>query len=99
MITAADRGDPAEAQAAVQAISPAMTQVMEWVQIVPVGNAFTNANKAIDHFMAHGPSAAQIPPPRLHAGPRLETDLIQRVGRLLQQLDLMPATGYLEHPA
>ena len=97
MITAADQGNHVEAQAAVRAIAPAITQALEWAQVVPVGNAFTNANKAIDHFMAYGPSADQVPPPRLHAGPRLEVDLIQRVGRLLQQLDLMPATGYLEN--
>ena len=45
---------------------------------LPHGNAFTNANKALDHFMAHGPRARAVTPPRLHSGQRLPGELIAR---------------------
>jgi dihydrodipicolinate synthase/N-acetylneuraminate lyase len=61
-----------------------------------VGNAFANANKAMDHFFAHGPQAGNVPPPRLHAGGRLPVEVIRAAGELLRRYGLMPAKGYLE---
>ena len=60
------------------------------------GNSFANANKAMDHFFAHGPRAAGVPPPRLHAGVRLPVEAIRATGELLTQRSLMPAKGYLK---
>jgi hypothetical protein len=62
---------------------------------LPYGNAFTNANKAIDHFMAHGPGARSVRPPRLHTGERLPADLIATAGAALERHALMPERGYL----
>lgn len=62
---------------------------------LPYGNAFTNANKAIDHFMAYGPDAAGVTPPRLHSGERLPAALIATTADALQRNGLMPARGYL----
>ena len=63
---------------------------------VGYGNAFTNANKAMDHFMAHGPGALSVAAPLLHSGKRLPPDLIVAAGAELKQHGLMPAKGYLQ---
>ena len=62
---------------------------------LPDGNAFANANKAVDHFLAHGPKAAEVPPPRLHAGTTLPAEVIKETGQTLAECGLMPASGYL----
>ena len=61
----------------------------------PQGNAFANANKAMDHFFAHGPDAAKLPPPRLHAGSRLPEAFLRATGELLAANGFLPGTGYL----
>lgn len=63
---------------------------------LPHGNAFANANKAMDHFFAYGPLAVEAPPPRLHAGSRLPVEVIRAVGQVLKRYDFMPSKGYLE---
>jgi dihydrodipicolinate synthase/N-acetylneuraminate lyase len=66
--------------------------------VLPIhdGNPFANANKAMDHFFAHGPKAAAVTPPRLHAGSSLPFEVIRAIGDALQRHDLMPAKGYWE---
>jgi len=66
------------------------------VRSVPQGNAFANANKAIDHFMAHGPDAADTSAPLLHGGARLPANVIGEVGAVLKKAGFLPATGYLK---
>lgn len=58
------------------------------------GNAFANANKAMDHFFAYGPRAATAPPPRVHAGPFLPVEMIIETGKILDSYGLMPSKGY-----
>jgi dihydrodipicolinate synthase/N-acetylneuraminate lyase len=67
----------------------------ELVSTLPGGNPFGNANKAIDHFYAHGPRAISVPPPRLHAGLHLPAEAIRGTAEILARYDLMPAKGYL----
>jgi len=90
-----DEGRGAEAQAISELVSRAIAGVFELVDDLPHGNRYTNANKVIDHFMAHGPAAASLPPPRLHAGVRLPSEVIAATGALLSQLGLLPGSGYL----
>jgi dihydrodipicolinate synthase/N-acetylneuraminate lyase len=71
-------------------------EVFDAAARVPQGNAFTNANKALDHYIAHGPRAAAVPAPRLHSGHRLPAELIELAGAALERHRLMPAQGYLE---
>jgi dihydrodipicolinate synthase/N-acetylneuraminate lyase len=61
----------------------------------PHGNAYANANKAMDHFFAYGPKAASVPPPRLHAGSSLPSEMIVQTGKILERYGLMPTKGYL----
>lgn len=86
-------------RAAADALSARLEAVVNTVfgaaAPLPYGNAFTNANKALDHFMAHGPGARGVTPPRLHSGQRLPAALIACAGDELQRHGLMPVRGYL----
>jgi hypothetical protein len=70
-------------------------EVFRLVAGLKAGNAFTNANKAIDHFFAHGPRAAEVQSPRLHAGIHLPDEVIRMTGEILSRHELMPTAGYL----
>ncbi len=59
------------------------------------GNPYANANKAMDHFVAYGPQAGSVPPPRLHAGSHLPVEMIRATGEILSRYGLMPDKGYL----
>jgi len=82
-----------------EAISRRLTAVWEDLfgpaSEVGFGNAFANANKAMDHFLAHGPGAGALPPPLLHGGRRLPPGLVAAAGAALTRHGLMPARGYL----
>ncbi len=85
---------------AAHAISERLTgcinEVFGIVTGLPHGNPFANANKAMDHFFAHGPNAQAARPPRLHAGAFLPADVIRATGEALSRHGLMPDKGYLE---
>lgn len=95
LVESSAAGKRAEAEAISEQVSSLMAAVFPLVEDLPHGNRFTNANKAIDHFMAHGPRAANVPPPRLHGGSALPVEVIRRVGEELERHDLMPRRGYL----
>jgi dihydrodipicolinate synthase/N-acetylneuraminate lyase len=83
---------------AAEKISKQLTETIEavfrLVSTFPDGNAYANANKAIDHFFAYGPEAATISPPRLHAGSFLPAEMITGTGKILERYGLMPKIGY-----
>lgn len=89
-------GRQGEADALSARLEATVNEVFAAAAPLPYGNAFTNANKAIDHFMAHGPGARTVTPPRLHSGEHLPADLITTTGVALERHDLMPARGYLQ---
>jgi dihydrodipicolinate synthase/N-acetylneuraminate lyase len=72
-----------------------INEVFALVSSVPHGNPYANANKAMDHFFAHGQRAAEVPPPRLHGGNQLPVEIIRRAGEMLARYGLMPVKGYL----
>ncbi len=59
------------------------------------GNVFTNANKAMDHVMAHGADALAAAPPLLHSGLRLPASLVEAAYAELAGHGLAPEKGYL----
>jgi len=77
-------------------LASVVSETFRLVSTVKVGNAFANANKAIDHFFAHGPRATKAQSPRLHAGSHLSAELIGAVGETLLRHGFMPAKGYLD---
>jgi dihydrodipicolinate synthase/N-acetylneuraminate lyase len=89
-----DNGDIERARALSDKITHAMDRVFALIHSVPQGNMFTNANKAIDHYMAYGPSASKKQGPMLHAGVRLPESIIAETGKILTHFDLMPQEGY-----
>ncbi|MBX3604335.1 MAG: dihydrodipicolinate synthase family protein [Piscinibacter sp.] len=89
-------GRPAEAATISARLEAAVAEIFGLAAPLPYGNPFTNANKAIDHFMAHGPAAGGVAPPRLHSGERLPAELLERTGEILARHGLLPARGYLQ---
>jgi len=84
------------AQARSERLTSCINEVFGVVTGLPHGNPFANANKAVDHFFAFGPKAADLPPPRLHAGVSLPAEVIHAAGDTLSRHGLMPEKGYLE---
>ncbi|NBV20484.1 MAG: dihydrodipicolinate synthase family protein [Proteobacteria bacterium] len=76
-------------------INAVVKEVFALVGGLPDGNAFANANKAMDHFFAHGPGATDVLPPRLHAGSRLPVEVIRQTAAALERHGFMPPAGYL----
>jgi dihydrodipicolinate synthase/N-acetylneuraminate lyase len=90
-----NEGDRIAAQSLSEKLVNVVTQAFSLVRELPVGNAFANANKMLDHCMAHGEEAARCDPPILYSGNRLSSNLIESAMQLLQQHSLMPKRGYL----
>lgn len=86
----------AEAEKLSDRLTTVLREVFALATDVREGNAFANANKAIDHFMAFGPHAAQTPPPRIHGGHHLPLSLIRATGEALKRHGFLPEKGYLE---
>jgi dihydrodipicolinate synthase/N-acetylneuraminate lyase len=84
-----------EATRISSALSGAVGEVFGLVGEIPCGNAFTNANKAIEHFMAFGPSAVDRQGPMLHCGIQIPDGIITATGESLRRYGLMPERGYL----
>jgi|WetSurMetagenome_2_1015567.scaffolds.fasta_scaffold11892_5 4-hydroxy-tetrahydrodipicolinate synthase len=90
-----ENGDIEEARLISNKLSNVMNEVFTLIQSVPQGNMFTNANKAIDHYMAYGPSASKKKGPMLHAGVQLPESIISETGKILSRFKLIPPKGYL----
>lgn len=95
IIVLLENGHTEEAVNLSDNLSRVIEQVFTLVEDIPEGNAFTNANKAVDHYMAYGKEARTIKPPMLHAGIPLPEEVIMRVGDLLEPSALIPDEGYL----
>jgi len=91
-----ERGGQKKAEEISERLTAAITEVFALVQLLPCGNAFTNANKAIDHFFAFGPRADTKEGPMLHAKVRIPGDVIAATGIILNRRQLMPIKGYLD---
>lgn len=89
-----DQGRREEAVAISEQLSRAINEAFGCVREMSVGNQYTNANKAFDHFNAHGPGALAVPPPRLHAGARIPSEALQGIRDVLVRNQLMPSDGY-----
>jgi dihydrodipicolinate synthase/N-acetylneuraminate lyase len=76
-------------------ISAIIIEVFQLVSSLRTGNAFANANKAMDHLFAFGSKAMHTPPPRLHNGTTIPIDVIRRAAEVLARHDLLPRDGYL----
>jgi dihydrodipicolinate synthase/N-acetylneuraminate lyase len=96
LIESLEKSDQEKAREISERLTIVVSEVFALVQPLPYGNPFTNANKAIDHFFAFGPSANTIEEPILHEKIRIPHDIIQATGAILTHYNLMPEKGYLE---
>jgi dihydrodipicolinate synthase/N-acetylneuraminate lyase len=93
-----DEGNITAAQAISAKLVEVVSQAFSIVSEFPVGNAFANANKVLDHCMAYGAGALLINPPLLYSGARLAKSFIESALTLLRQHSLLPKTGYFSGP-
>ena len=91
-----ERGNIRAAGETSDRVAAAFRRVFALVEPMPHGNAFTNANKAIDHYFAFGPSARKKEGPMLHAGVRMSEATVSATGDILAHLDFMPRKGYMQ---
>ena len=91
-----DEGRREEAQTLAARLSRVVEGCFELVRGFPTGNAFANANKVLDHLMAHGEAALRREPPLLYSGVHLPATFVESAAGLLHHNGLMPVRGYLE---
>ena len=84
-----------EANLLSQRVSRVVTVVFEEAGKLTFGNAFANANKAIDHHFAWGSDASKQAPPMTHSGQRLPAELIAIAGDQLSREGFEVGSGYL----
>jgi dihydrodipicolinate synthase/N-acetylneuraminate lyase len=94
MMRLLDEGNIAAAQAMSAKLVEVVSLAFSIVSQFPVGNAFANANKMLDHCMAFGDGALLIDPPLLYTGARLPKSFIVSALTLLHQHSLLPNIGY-----
>ena len=88
-------GQHATAEALSDKLVAVVSATFALVAEFPHGNAFANANKVLDHWMAHGEAAQVVEPPLLYSGVRLPRSFITDGGELLKTHELLPQDGYL----
>ena len=91
LVAEVEAGETAGAEARSQRLTQVVQEVFELVAGLPSGNAFANANKAMDHCFAYGPAAEEFDSPLLHAGLRLPPEVILATKEILLRSDLLPA--------
>lgn len=94
MIALVEAGQLEEARALARRLTQAVVTVTDLVANLPYGNPFSNQSKAVDHFMAYGPEALSMPPPRLHSGATFSPDILKTVRGVLQEMKFLPDKGY-----
>lgn len=96
MIRALQTGDHTTAMARSEQLTGLVNTMFTLAATLPTGNAFVNANKALDHFMAYGPEAERIAPPYLYTGETLPPAMLAKTGQILLAAGLLPNQGYLD---
>ena len=96
MIEHLQHGRVQEARAVIAPVHEVVARVFDLVAELPDGNPFANANKAVDHFLAHGPEVLDVALPRLHAGSTLPPTVLEATAEALRDYGLMPEGGYLD---
>ena len=95
MIGLLDAGHVDEAQVLSSKVSAMVSETFRIVEGYAVGNAFTNANKSLDHCVAYGDKVMQVEPPLLYSGHRLPMSFIEQTKDALSDQAFLPTKGYL----
>lgn len=81
-----DAGQQSQAEQLSQQISQRVAAAFDVVSRLRIGNAFTNANKALDHLLVYGSSYRDHPTPMLIGGSRLPIELIESLAERLETI-------------
>ena len=95
MLRLLGQGKVARAKSLSRQLEAVVTEAFAVVADFPVGNAFANANKLLDHLRAYGERAMDQPPPMLYSGVRLPAAAVEKVRAVLARHRMLPAKGYL----
>lgn len=96
IIEAVEWRDVEQAKQLSDRLSSVVGKAFSIVQRLPFGNPFANANKVVDHFMAHGGGWKKAACPMTHSGEVMPDVIVERTAELLQEYRLIPERGYLE---
>ena len=97
MLRLLDEGNIEAARAISEKLVDVVSQAFATVKEFHFGNAFANANKILDHCLAHGDDALHIEPPTLYSGVQLPKRFIESAFAMLREHSLLPQSGYF-HP-
>ncbi len=97
MLRLLDEGNIEAARAISEKLVEIVSRAFVTVREFPFGNAFANANKILDHCLAHGDDALHIDPPMLYSGVQLPKIFIESAFVMLREHSLLPQSGYY-HP-
>ncbi len=96
IVASLETGDLPAAKDLSDRVTKALFDTIAVVRSLPCGNAFTNANKAMDHFFAFGPGAVDREGPMLKGGMTIPREMLEATKEVLQSCRLLPTRGYLE---
>src|SRR5262249_7466626 len=85
-----------DARKTSEGVTAIINETFDLVKGMRDGNAFANANKALDHFFAYGPEAEKLAGPHLHAGSKIPLELIQKTAEVLVRHECLPERGYMQ---
>jgi dihydrodipicolinate synthase/N-acetylneuraminate lyase len=95
LLEAADKNDENTARSISGRLTRAIMQIFELAGSLKAGNAFSNANRAIDHVQAYGAACLEAPMPRRFDASQLPIEFIREVKTALEAEDLATSDGYL----
>lgn len=95
MLAALAAGDRTVAVNISQRVSEVARTVFAAAAELPFGNAFSNANRAIDHIFAHGTAVETAPLPLTCSGNQIPARLVDLARQALEQGGFEVSSGYL----
>ncbi len=95
MLAMIDRGEIEHAATLSRRIEAAIGEMFAVVAPHPIGNAFTNANKCFEHWMAWGDQGPQQECPMLYDGSLLPRELVDQAKSILIQHEFFQSSGYI----
>jgi 4-hydroxy-tetrahydrodipicolinate synthase len=95
MIEFLDAGHYESAQDISEQVRQVVDQAFAIVEAYESGNAFTNANKILDHCFAHGDNALNVQAPLLYGGNRLPMEFVSQMLEYLTRHPVFTLEGYM----
>jgi len=97
LIAHVQAGHTTEAMACSTALTRLVQALFAAVKDAPAGNAFSNANRAVDHLLAYGRGWRNHALPLLIDGTFLPEPIVAKVAVILEKERMITESGYLDH--